>query len=521
MNYFSPTENWFNFCVLLIALFLLKGVVYLSIMPPFEGWDEYQHLAYISYLDKYHERPILNNAFVSRDVLKQIVQFPVSQSMLDQTRSVGTVHYKTFFDPAFSGVQYNDKHHNIPLYQAQHGSLYYRLILPVTKIFSSDTNLLSKIFTLRFINILFVTASLAIILGLINQIVTQKNHAAVIALLLICQPLLLINSARVANDAFAILTGTGVIAIGLLPSLRNKFAFSVITGMLIGISCWAKSISTILFPFWICSLCISWHNKEISFKKMMLCLIVSNVIAFLILKEYFFFNIDNYGMLFVMQEAIVNSNNNRSFVDILKVSFESPMMKDIFCMWSKVWIGGWSFLKVSNVNNISFALIVVSFLGWAYNSFSKEKSQGVISLETSLLCFSTCFFTSLALSWHYLQSTLAWGQATTCVWYISITLPFFLLFVYDSASHWSGRTSFIIGSLLTITYIYADIRGSLTMISFYSGGANTSEALSRIASIHPASFNTTTLLVAAALFLCLLSFLFAIVLQCNRMYFRR
>ncbi|MCI5127512.1 MAG: hypothetical protein D3907_03200 [Candidatus Electrothrix sp. AUS3] len=90
MNYFSPIENWFNFCVLLIALFLLKGVVYLSIMPPFEGWDEYQHLAYISYLDKYHERPILNNAFVSRDVLKQIVQFPVSQSMLDQTRSVGT-----------------------------------------------------------------------------------------------------------------------------------------------------------------------------------------------------------------------------------------------------------------------------------------------------------------------------------------------------------------------------------------------------------------------------------------------
>lgn len=123
--------------------------------------------------------------------------------------------------------------------------------------------------------------------------------------------------------------------------------------------------------------------------------------------------------------------------------------------------------------------------------------------------------------WHYLQSTLAWGQATTCVWYISISLPFFLIFVYDSASHWSDRTSFIIGSLLTIIYIYADIRGSLTMISFYSGGANTSEALSRIASIHPASLNTTTLLVAAALFLCLLSFLFAIVLQCNRMYFRR
>jgi hypothetical protein len=35
---------------LLIAAFLARAPLYLCVFPPFEGWDEYQHLAYIVHL---------------------------------------------------------------------------------------------------------------------------------------------------------------------------------------------------------------------------------------------------------------------------------------------------------------------------------------------------------------------------------------------------------------------------------------------------------------------------------------
>ncbi len=509
MKFFSPTENWFNFCVLLTAIFLLKGIVYLSVIPPFEGWDEFQHLAYIVHLDEHGEQPILNKAKVSRELLKQIAAFPASQAMLQETRDIGNVDYKTFYAPAFSANGYNENHADINLYQSQHGSLYYWLMLPVINLFDREAGILNTIFVLRLINILFATASMAILMHLIGRIVAQKTHGALLAILLISQPLLLINSCRVANDSLAIFIGTVVIAIGLRADLRKRIVSSVVAGTLIGLSCWAKSTSTILFPFWVCCLLVSFFRKEISFPKMLVLLAISNSIAIVVLSEYFIFNIDNYGMLFVMQEAIVNNHQNKSFFDIIRLVFDVPVANYILSVWFKrsIWIGGWSFLKVSYISNTHAAIITFSLLGWVYNYYRKSTAKGIISFENSLLCFSTCFFTSLALSWHYLQSSSAWGQAYTCPWYMSLSLPFFLIFIYDSASRWSAKTACIVGALLTAVYIYADVMGSLTMLSFYSGGAKIGgEALSRIAVVHPTWLGTPTLLVAALTFTGLLVF---------------
>jgi hypothetical protein len=45
----------------LIAAFLARGPLYLSVFPPFEGWDEYQHLGYIAYLDQARRIPVFAN----------------------------------------------------------------------------------------------------------------------------------------------------------------------------------------------------------------------------------------------------------------------------------------------------------------------------------------------------------------------------------------------------------------------------------------------------------------------------
>jgi len=472
-------------------------------------------------LDQHKERPVLDHAFVDQDLLEKIISFPVPGFMLDQIQSAGAVGYKTFNDPNFQGTQYNNKHQPINLYQAQHGALYYRLVLPITKYLDArNADFLDIIYILKFLNLVFITISLASLLWLLNRIVAQKSHAAMIALLIFSLPLLVINACRIANDPFAIMTGTFVVIIGILPQFRRRIVFSFLVGILIGISCWTKSTATVLFPFWICCIFLSYYKKEITFKQATIFLLVSNLIAIAILSQYFIFNIRNYGMLFVMQEAIVNRSNNISAFDMLSIA-GLPAVQDIIFMWFKdtIWKGGWSLLKVSDISNISFVLISFSLLSWIYNIIFKIKRKGSLLPDASLICFSIVFFTSLALGWHYVQSKVAWGYPTTCAWYTCLSLPMFLMFVYDSASRWSTRTGFVIASLLISLYLYADIRGILSMLSLYSGGNTGYEALERISLIHPLWLSTPILLVCLLIFLCLVSVSLMTVVRTNRHIF--
>ncbi len=526
----APSDNWQFFSVLLIAIFLLKGVVYLTVIPPLEGWDEYQHLAYLSYLDEHNERPVLNQSMVSPLLLEQLVQFPVPGTMLEQTAATGSADYKTFYDPDFPGARYNPYHDDVPLYQAQHGSLYYRIMLPVAQLFANEDQILNKIYTLRIINLACIALSLSMILWLLNHLNIEKKHAAVIGLLLVSQPLLLINSCRVANDAFAIMTGTIVIIIGFLPYYRKSYIMSAVVGILIGISCWAKLTSAILFPFWASCLLLSWYKKELSGKEMVYMFSTAVVMAVIVLKDYFLFNLEHYGMLFVMLEATINSSNNKSFFDILGLISEAPVLRDIFLMWSRdfIWVGGWSFLRVRDISNISGILILFSLFMWGYSFLEKNipsettppyRQQCGAAGEISLLCCSSVFFTSLALGWHYLQSTMAWGQSTTCTWYISLSFPFFLLFIYDSVRQCSARMAYFIGTLLFIVYLYADIRGLLTMLSFYSGGSSGWEALARVASVHPGWLGTPIFFIALILLIYTLTHVWKLLCSCAREVF--
>ncbi|MCZ6681917.1 MAG: hypothetical protein O7B26_01960, partial [Planctomycetota bacterium] len=52
-------SNWRRYCALLAVIFLVRGIFYLSVLPPFEGWDEYQHLAYVAFVAENGRSPVL------------------------------------------------------------------------------------------------------------------------------------------------------------------------------------------------------------------------------------------------------------------------------------------------------------------------------------------------------------------------------------------------------------------------------------------------------------------------------
>ena len=488
----------------------------MSILPPFEGWDEYQHLSYLYYLEENGERPILKESIVSRNFIETMVHYPAPVPMVNQLKSTGIVGYKTFFDTAFEGPQYKQNHNDIGIYQAQHGIIYYALMMPIFKNFNNPENLNSLISILRLLNIIFSLLTVALVLWLINQLFDNKPLIYAASLLVVCHPFLMLNSCRVANDAFAILTGTVVIALGLSQSFRNKYISAILAGLFIGISCWAKSVSAILFPFWFFSLYFAWKNEEISTVKMLAMLLLSYLISFATLTPYFIFNISHYDMLFVMQESIVNKNNNKTLFDIITAQPIFAVFRDILLKWSEesIWHGGWSYLRVRDVRNIVKVLMIFSFLGWLYHYY-KRKSFDQIEMQSLLLCFSLVILTSMALSWHSLQSSLAWGYSSTNPWYICISLPFFLIFLTSSAFRWSDKAGFITIILLSAVYMYSDLRGMITMIYYYSGGNHGFEALNNISFVHPNWLGTPVLLISFCLIFFLMWISLLIIIKSN------
>ena len=82
---------WWLVAGLLIAAFLARGPLYLSVFPPFEGWDEYQHLAYIVHLDEAGTIPAVTKDRVSLALRPLVIAMPHSASGAEQVRGVGRV----------------------------------------------------------------------------------------------------------------------------------------------------------------------------------------------------------------------------------------------------------------------------------------------------------------------------------------------------------------------------------------------------------------------------------------------
>lgn len=505
MKTFSPTNSWFCYCLLLISFFLVKSIVYMSVVPPFEGWDEYQHLAYMTYLDEHDSRPIMNNSFVSRKLLEEIVSYPVPDAMHKQTGATGAMQYIPFFARGEKKVVYTEDHPDVRLYQSQHGSLYYRLMLPVLHQFQDEKHTVNALFAMRAINIGFICLSLVIILWFINKTVSDKRFAGLLGFLIVCQPLLLINSVRVSNDGFAILTGTIVVVMGLLSPIRTHYGGAILAGVLIGLSCWTKSTSLVLVPFWFCCLFLSYLSKDISLRRFFSLTVVCYLSVLLVMLNYFLSNLENYGLLFVMQEAIINKQNGVGLVDVIDAVVKSDLFSDLYDLWAKqsIWVGGWSLLRVHNIRNIAFIIISISLLSWFFRLFFKDSKTPLIPLETAFLCFLFCFLTSLSVGWHYIQCVITWGVegATSCPWYLCLGIPFFLIFVVASGHRWSPKVCAVLATALTGVYLYADLRGLVSMVWLYSGNNSGIQALQNLASIRPELLNTPVLVGSFVTFL--------------------
>jgi hypothetical protein len=503
------TRAWCRFRSLLLGLLLCRGLVLLCVLPPFEGWDEYQHVGYIQHVVETGRRAVFGETAVPSALLCALAEFPQPRCPTDARYWLGTEAYAKYWDqrqPPASPIPGPPlPRGGTPLYEAQHGEFYYRLVAPLFAAAGGVNRLRSSIGALRLLNLLLTVAAVEIALRVVGRLVRDHRHAAVIGLLIATQPLFLANGARVSNDALGVLLATAAIAAGLTLNPGRLLAGSVALGVLTGLSILAKATNLGLVPFVACCWLVAVARDRIPRRRAALAAALLITGALAVTQAELRFNLARYGQLTPMQEALANRKAGRTASDLLHVAGHLDWGRRLTLLWlsDNLCVGGWSFLPatVRQIHQYR-ALTVICLIGWLFAVIPWTRPHPPIFRARSfpILCPIICASYTAALAYHMVQSGLCWGTPTTVAWYACPAYPWILAFVAGGGLAWPlGRFRAVLPALLAVTFVYAESALFLgRMATTYAGGASGREGLRRLAYLQPAPLGTPTLLAASS-----------------------
>jgi hypothetical protein len=512
-NQVPPARSRRGLKVILVALVLCRGLVLLCVMPPFEGWDEFQHVAYIVHLCETGQRPILGETIVPQSLQSRLSAFPHGHYALKMLQSTGAVDYTSFWNRPDLALARSAKRADstpLPLYEAQHSPFFYSLAAPIFTLAGGVSDLRMSIGMVRFANLLLTAASVWIALGIADRLIRDRALYGLCSLLIALQPLFLINGVRVANDALGLFLATSAIAVALDRRTFRSRASMFALGLLVGLAALAKSVNLGLIPFVLICAVVAHRpgrvGREVSnrwFPALGATLLLLSgflVPTFAEFRE----NLARYGSFTVMQESVQNRRAGRGLTDLARATASVPWVKWTRNLWLRknIIAGGWSWAGDSQVTQDRHELLLgLALAGWAWTWRHRVRVRvAAIFVERRgpVLCAVLCASYSVALAFHSVQSQLAWGMRATNPWYAASVLPMFLLLVAGGAYVWPiGRLRVVLPLSIALFYLDSEcstVLGSMT--SLYTAQAGWSTALARLAFLQPGVLGTPTLCVA-------------------------
>ncbi len=485
-------SHWRRFCVLLVFLFLVRGVFVLSVLPPFEGWDEYQHLAYIVYLAENDRSPVLHqDSYVPESLYPAIVRYPHCKLGVEQVGPIGGLSYEEYWaakDPPTVSPDAG----KITLYQSQHSSLYYRAMLPFHTLLPGEGNTLRLLTLLREVHVLFGAAALWVALWAVGRLTVQGPFRYLLGLLIALQPLYLINCTRVANDAMALLFGTMMVVGLLVYGHRKSAAVSVLCGVLLGLAILAKTLSLTLIPFAVIVFAsLAWQKKIRPLRAAAYCLLLL-LAAGAVTFPYFRFNVQHFGMLTPMQEAVANSEDGRTMGEFVEAVLHVDWWRELSRRYLRhsLWRGGWSWLGAERVfTKVHEFSIWLSLLGALFILRPSKRRERWLFKEggTFTRISGLCLGVAAGLGYHMIQTQLAIGAVATNVWYAMVSFPWLLCLFYQGLAGFPNKWLTRIGALMiAFSYLGAEIHGTLFVMVKAFTGHNWGEdiARERLAALH-------------------------------------
>jgi hypothetical protein len=494
------------------------------ILPQVEMWDEYQHVGRIVYLHENGKSPVYLHADVPASLMEKVVQYPQPELAQAQMAGSGALTYNEFWlakdSPKFVPGS------SLPrLYEAQQGPAYYWLMLPILDAAGGTNHLILGITVLRLVNVAFGAATLAIVLFWAGRNCREKHHAMVIGLWAGLHPLLLLNSARVANDPLAVLLAALVVVWTLSLDVRALYWHAAGIGALTGIGILSKATDLALLPFVIYCFIRLGTREQAEWKNVCAAASIFLIVA---LGETIWTVMDSFhrfGVAFPVQEAVQNHANGIKLAAFL--SYLQPhqwkLWWDLWYTWfvtKGLWEGGWSFLTPPSLFlRIYKCFLLAALLGWPVAWLYRRERPGVSCVfQRSWTGVDLMVFFGLVLGemcGHAMESLIATGGCYTLGHYAAPALPWTLAIVASGALAWRhSRLGYAIAIAMPAFFVLVEFFCEFNrMVRAYTQESLGAAALRRLAMLHPAALRLPTMILAAGATIVLIALGFRICIR--------
>lgn len=495
------SRAWWLVAGLSITAFLARAPLYLSVFPPFEGWDEYQHLAYIAHLDETGTIPVFDESRVSLALRPLVVAMPHSPWGGEQVEEWGALPYADYWNaPARAGMG-REASSSPRLYQAQHPPLAYVLALPLWRALNT-THPLEAIYAIRTMNLLLVAAALVLFAGALTRLVPAFAPRATVLALVCLHPLFFQNVARVANDALALAAALAGISLLVLADGRTLLTRGLLAAGCIAASVWSKQLGLTLIPALVLGVpLIGWVHGVSAGR---LWRVTSNVsIAFLLLvAPLWLWSYQHYGSIITTQESLELAARG-SIMDALASSLETlnwGALVTTFFIPGTVWVGGWSFLPTNETladlyawywGLLAAAAGVGAVVAMIRRATSAERAASALRTHGGALvglavCAAVVVVTTLGMIYHALLSHALFGGPTTNPWYFMTALPFLFVLLFRGLETIDHRLATAAPAALAVLFVVIDLHGTwVQMPRFYASTTDAALQWARLSAIHP------------------------------------
>ena len=202
--------------------FIARALFYCSVIPMWEGFDEYSHFAMIQRIALRPGLPDLRTAAISRQVTASLELAPVPWIVRDPSR--GWLSHDQFWQlPAEERARRSAELRALPsawanedsfpplqLWEAQQPPLYYWMIAPVYRLISGF-DLPTQVWILRILTALIASIAIPCAFFAARSIFSDDRLAIGTAVLVASMPELYISACRVSNEGLAIALGAVIV----------------------------------------------------------------------------------------------------------------------------------------------------------------------------------------------------------------------------------------------------------------------------------------------------------------------
>ncbi len=497
------SRAWWLVAGSLIAAFLARGPLYLSVFPPFEGWDEYQHLAYIAHLDETGTIPVFDESLVPPTLRPLVIAVPHSKWGGDQVREWGALSYPDYWKSRRETAGTDGGAPSaLRLYQAQHPPLAYVIALPVWRALRTPRPL-EAIYAIRAMNLLLVAAALVLFAAALTRLVPEFALRVAVLALVCLHPLFFQNVARVANDAFALAAGLAGMSLLVLADGRTLLTRGLLAAGCVAAGIWSKQTGLTLIPALLLGLPLIGRVHGVPAGRLARVTGVVSIALVLLVAPLWMWSYQHYGALITTQESLELAARG-PVVNALATSLQNlnwrALVERLFVPGT-VWVGGWSFLPVNDtlaaLHGWYWGILVAAagvgaVIAMLRHARSVERAARVLRTHGGAagglaVCAVVVVATTLGMVYHALVSQALFGGATTNPWYFMTALPFLFVLLVRGLEAIDSRMATVAAAVLAVLFVAIDLHGTwIQMPGHYASTTDAALQWSRLTTIHPA-----------------------------------